>query len=109
MFEEESVLLEQVGAVAGNGDEGPLLLIAGITSTGQELLLVFAFPEPISTGPIEVDLIHAAGNLYVKEPGDADYAYGGELGGTLSFSEAGSAYGDPVVATMDGGLYVWDW
>ena len=109
VFEEESVLLEQVGAAAGNGDDGPLLLVAGITSTGDEMLLVFFFPEAISTGPIEVDLIHAAGNLYVMGPGDTDYQYGGELGGTLSFSEAGSAYGDPVVATMDGGLYVWDW
>jgi hypothetical protein len=41
------------------------------------------------------------------EPGDADYSYGGELGGTLVFEEAGTTSGDPIVAAMEGGLYVW--
>ena len=108
ILEEESILLEEVGATAGWGDEGPLLLVAGRTSDDRELLFVLRFaPEDIAPGPVEVDLIHAAGNLYVMEPGAADYSYGGELGGTMVFDEAGTTGGDAIVAEMEGGLYVW--
>ena len=109
-LEEESVLLESVGATAGWGDDGPVVLVGGQTAGGQQALLVFGFdPGDITPGPVEVDLIHAYGNLYVMEPDDTDYRYGGELGGRLVFSEAGTSTGDPVVATMAGGLYVWGW
>jgi spore coat protein CotH len=108
ILDDESLLIEQVGATAGLGEDGPLLLVGGMTSDDRELLLVLWFAEEdIAPGPVEVDLIHAAGNLYVMEPGDADYSYGGELGGTLVFEEAGTTSGDPIVAAMEGGLYVW--
>ncbi len=108
-LEDESILLESVGATAGYGEEGPILLVGGMTDDGRELLLYFWLGEgEISPGPIEVNLIHAVGNLYVLEPGAPDYAYGGEVGGTLLLTEGGTDRGAPFVATMDGGLYVWD-
>lgn len=106
-LEEESVLVESVGATGGWGDEGPVVLVGGKTSEGQQMLLVFGFaPDDIAPGRVEVDLIHAYGNLYVMEPGDADYRYASELGGTFVFEEAGTSSGDPLEASIEGGLYV---
>jgi hypothetical protein len=109
ILEDESILLETVGSTVGRGEGAAILLAGGMTSEGRELLLYFWFAEDeVKPGSLEVDLVHGAGNLYVLEPGADDYSYGGELGGTLVFSEAGTARGDSVVATMDGGLYQWD-
>ena len=108
IMEDESILLETVGATAGTGEDGPILLAGGWTPDGAQILLYFWLGDSaIAPGPVEVDLIHAAGNLYILEPDAADWAYGGELGGTLVFAEAAAERGAPIVATMDGGLYVW--
>ena len=89
IMEDESILLETVGATAGTGEDGPILLAGGWTPDGAQILLYFWLGDSaIAPGPVEVDLIHAAGNLYILEPDAADWAYGGELGGTLVFTEA---------------------
>lgn len=108
--EDESLPLTSVGSTMGWNEGRPMLLVGAVASTGEAFVLVFWFSEEdVAPGPVEVDLIHASGNLYYVENDGTEFVYGGELGGTLWFSAAGTQSGDAINASMDGGLYVWGW
>jgi hypothetical protein len=100
----EPLMFDSYGAAAGVGDQGPTLILLGVQPGGRTWVVSLSPPRTFFTpGTINLDVIGVTGFVGTLEAGGFELA--GFLGGEITFSEADTNAGDPVVGTLSGSLF----